>query len=256
MRVENWIAYKTIINREVTRFTRIWSQTLLPSPISMTLYFLIFGTIIGPRIGQFEGVTFVQFITPGLIMMAIITNSYGNVVASFFQAKFIKCIEEMLVSPMSHWVLLWGYVTGGILRGVLVAFIVLLVSFVFTDFHIYHPVYALGMVFLTALLFSLAGLINAIFAQKFDDINFVPLFVLTPLTYLGGVFYSVKVLPVFWQTLTFFNPIFYMVNGFRYALLNISDVSAFQSMSILLGLNSVALLCASQLLKKGIGLKQ
>lgn len=253
---QNWIAYKTIINREISRFTRIWSQTLLPSPISMALYFLIFGAIIGPRIGEFSGVSFVQFITPGLIMMAIITNSYGNVVASFFQAKFIKCIEEMLVSPMSHWVLLWGYVTGGIIRGILVAIIVLLVSFVFTDFHVFHPIYAIAMVLLTATLFSLAGLINAIFAQKFDDINFIPVFVLTPLSYLGGVFYSIQALPPVWQTLSFLNPIFYMVNGFRYAMLNVSDVSAFHAMSLLIGFNVVALGVASQVLKRGVGLKQ
>jgi ABC-2 type transport system permease protein len=251
----NWIAYKTIIYREINRFTRIWSQTLLPSPISMTLYFLIFGAIIGPRIGQFEGVSFVQFITPGLIMMAIITNSYGNVVASFFQAKFLKSIEEMLVSPMSHWVLLWGYVTGGIIRGILVALIVLLVSFVFTDFHVYHPIYAVCMVFLTAMLFALAGLINAIFAQKFDDINFIPTFILTPLSYLGGVFYSIKALPSFWQAVSFLNPIFYMVNGFRYAMLNISDVSSVQAMGVLLLLNVGALSWALYLLKNGIGLK-
>ena len=256
MTKENWIAYKTITHREIMRFTRIWSQTLLPSPISMTLYFLIFGAIIGPKIGQFEGVSFVKFITPGLIMMAIITNSYGNVVASFFQAKFLRSIEEMLVSPMSHWVLLWGYITGGVLRGVLVALIVLLVSFVFTDFHVYHPIYAVCLVFLTALLFALAGLINAIFAQKFDDINFIPTFVLTPLSYLGGVFYSIKALPPFWQGLSFFNPIFYMVNGFRYAMLNTADVSAFHAILVLLGLNAVALVWASQLLKRGIGLKQ
>ena len=256
MWIENWVAYKTIINREITRFTRIWSQTLLPSPISMTLYFLIFGAIIGPKIGAFEGVSFVQFITPGLIMMAIITNSYGNVVASFFQAKFIKSIEEMLVSPMSHWVLLWGYVTGGVIRGVLVAFIVLLVSFIFTDFHVYHPIYALSMVLLTAILFSLAGLINAIFAQKFDDINFIPTFVLTPLSYLGGVFYSIKALPAFWQHISLLNPIFYMVNGFRYAMLNVSDVSSSLAMGLLLGFNLMALLLAAYLLKNGIGLKQ
>lgn len=253
---ENWVAYKTITHREITRFMRIWTQTLLPSPISMTLYFLIFGTIIGSHIGQFEGVSFVQFITPGLIMMAIITNSYGNVVASFFQAKFLKSIEEMLVSPMSHWVLLWGYVTGGMLRALLVAIIVLFVSFLFTDFHIYHPIYGIFIVIFTALLFSLGGLINAIFSKKFDDINFIPAFILTPLTYLGGIFYSVKVLPDFWQTLSYFNPIFYMVNGFRHALLNISDVAPWQSMSILVILNVIALCSAAYLLKKGIGLKQ
>ncbi len=256
MLIQNWVAYKTIINKEITRFTRIWSQTLLPSPISMTLYFLIFGAIIGPKIGAFEGVSFVQFITPGLIMMAVITNSYGNVVASFFQAKFIKSIEEMLVSPMSHWVLLWGYVTGGVIRGILVAIIVLLVSFIFTDFHVYHPIYALSMVLLTAILFSLAGLINAIFAQKFDDINFIPTFVLTPLSYLGGVFYSIKALPAFWQSISLLNPIFYMVNGFRHAMLNVSDVSSFLAMTVLLGFNLIALLLAAYLLKNGVGLKQ
>lgn len=256
MTVENWIAYKTIMNREIKRFTRIWSQTLLPSPISMTLYFLIFGAIIGPKIGQFEGVSFVQFMTPGLIMMAIITNSYGNVVSSFFQAKFLKSIEEMLVSPMSSWVLLCGYVTGGMLRGVLIAIIVFIVSFLFTHIQVYHPIYAIGMVFLTAMLFALGGLINAIFAQKFDDVNFIPTFVLTPLSYLGGVFYSIQILPPFWQKISLLNPIFYMVNGFRYALLNISDVSAFQSMGVLLVLNIAALAGAYYLLEKGIGLKQ
>lgn len=251
----NAVALQTILRREVMRFLRIWTQTLLPSPISMTLYFVIFGALIGPKIGQFEGVSFIEYITPGLIMMAVITNSYANVVASFYQAKFMHNIEEMYVSPMSMWVLLSGYILGGVARGVLVGMIVTIVALFFTKVHLLHLFTIFILVILTASLFSFAGLINAIFAKKFDDINIIPTFVLTPLTYLGGVFYSIKILPPFWQVISYFNPIFYIVNAFRYAMLGVSDIGIHIAILLLIIVNGLFLIWSLILLTRGVGIK-
>lgn len=221
---EKWVAFVTILLREVRRFLRIWPQTLLPPAITITLYFLIFGALIGPRIGPMAGVSYIEFVAPGLIMMSIITNTYGNVVSSFYGAKFGRSVEELLVSPVPNWIILTGFVAGGVARGLAVGAIATVLSLFFARLSLSHAGIVLAMVLLTAVLFSLAGFINAVFARSFDDISIIPTFVLTPLTYLGGVFYSVELLPDFWRTLSHLNPILYMINTFRYGVLGVSDV--------------------------------
>ncbi len=221
----NWIGYKTIVRKEVVRILRIWGQTVVPPAITMSLYFIIFGNLIGSRIGEMGGFDYMQFIVPGLVMMSVITNSYGNMVSSFFGAKFGHHIEELLISPLPNWIILAGYVTGALVRGLLVGAVVLVVSLFFTEIDVQHPWVTLSVLVLTAIVFAMAGMVNAIFAEKFDDIAIIPTFVLTPLTYLGGVFYSISLLPEFWQKVSAFNPILYMVNGFRYGMLGTSDVS-------------------------------
>ncbi|WP_370981465.1 ABC transporter permease [Agaribacterium sp. ZY112] len=230
MRYSTRVALMTIIRKEVRRFMRIWVQTLIPPAITMTLYFLIFGSLIGSRIGQMGGYDYMSFVIPGLIMMAVINNSYSNVASSFYSAKYSKSIEELLVSPTPNYIIVLGWVTGGALRGLLVGLIVTLLSLFFTKLPLHSLVLTVGVVVLSAMLFALAGLINAIFANSFDDISVVPTFVLTPLTYLGGVFYTIDMLPSFWQWLSMFNPILYLVNLFRYGLLGVSDVSVAQSL--------------------------
>lgn len=222
---EKWIAFQTIVTKEVRRFMRIWLQTLLPPTITISLYFVIFGTLIGPRIGTMADFSYIQFVVPGLIMMAVITNSYSNVVSSFYSTKFQRSIEELLVSPVPNYIILWGYVLGGVARGLSVGFLVTLLSLFFTKLHIHNLLVTVSMVVLASVLFSLAGFINAIFARSFDDISIIPTFVLTPLTYLGGVFYSIQMLPPFWQQVSHANPILYMVNAFRYGILGYSDIS-------------------------------
>lgn len=251
-----WIGFLTMIRKELTRIFRIWTQTLLPSVITTTLYFLIFGRFIGSRVGNLHGVSYIQFIVPGLIMMSVITNAYSNMVSSVFSAKFQKQIEELLVSPMSSFTVMAGYLTGSVLRGCIVGVLVTGVSLFFAPIVVYNPLLTILTVVLTAVLFSLAGFINAIFAKKFDDIAIVPTFVLTPLTYLGGVFYSVKSLPVFWQKLSLLNPILYLVNIFRFGFLGMSDVPVGAS---LIGLTVVVIILwgvGYQLYRKGIGVQQ
>jgi len=221
---EQWVALVTIVRKEVRRFMRIWLQTLLPSAITMTLYFIIFGSLIGRRIGEMGGFDYMQFVVPGLIMMAVITNSYSNVVSSFFGAKFQRFVEEILVSPVNNQIMLLGYVAGGMVRGVLVGIIVTALSLFFTDLQVHDPLVTVVILLLTTLLFSLGGLINAVFANNFDDVSIVPTFVLTPLTYLGGVFYSIDLLSPFWQGVSKLNPMLYIVNVFRYGMLGVSDV--------------------------------
>jgi len=220
-----WVGYKTLVRKEVKRILRIWGQTIVPPAITMTLYFVIFGNLIGSRIGQMGGVDYMTFIVPGLVMMSVITNSYGNMVSSFFGAKFGKHIEELLVSPLPSYVIVAGYVSGAMMRGLLVGSVVSLIAMLFTDISVHSAAITLSVALLTSILFSLAGMINAIFAQKFDDIAIIPTFVLAPLTYLGGVFYSISLLPDFWQKVSAFNPIFYIINAFRYGMLGQSDVS-------------------------------
>ncbi len=251
----NRVALYTLTRKEITRFFRIWTQTLLPSPISIVLYFVIFGSLIGPRIGEIEGHNYIEYIAPGLIMMAVINNSFSNVVASFYGAKFQRNIEEMYVAPMSTWVILLGFTIGGIARGVIVGLIVTAVALFFTKLKMQHPEVILLVVFGSAMLFSLGGLINAIFSRKFDDINIIPTFVLTPLTYLGGVFYSINMLPSFWQKVSYFNPILYMINAFRYGMLGTSDVPVTISLSFILLANVICFLIAWRLLAKGTGIK-
>ena len=221
---EQWIAFMTILRKEIKRFTRIWIQTLLPPAITMILYFVIFGKLIGSRIGDMTGFSYIDFVAPGLIMMAIITNSYANVSSSFFSAKFQRSVEEILVSPTPNYIILLGFVIGGVARGMAVGIIVTLMALFFTDLKVAHWFITLFIVLMTSVLFSLAGFINAVYANSFDDISIIPTFVLTPLTYFGGVFYSISLLPDFWQQVSIFNPILHMVNAFRYGILGITDV--------------------------------
>ncbi len=220
-----WTSFFTIFRREVRRFTRIWPQTLVPPVITMSLYFVIFGSLIGGRIGEMGGYSYMEFVVPGLIMMSVITNSYANVVSSFYSAKFQRNVEELLVSPTPNWVVMAGYVLGGVARGLIVGLIVTVIALIFTSLSVQHIGLTILIVFLTSVLFSLAGFINAIFANSFDDISIIPTFVLTPLTYLGGVFYSIELLSPFWQGLSQLNPILYMVNAFRYGVLGVSDIN-------------------------------
>jgi len=230
---EQWIAYVTIVLKEIARFMRIWQQTLIPPAISTLLYFVIFGNLIGKRIGQMDGFDYLDFLVPGLILMAVINASYQNVVGSFFGAKWGKSIEELLVSPTPNSIILLAYITGGVARGMLVGLIVTGISLLFTDLNVFDLGILISVVILTAILFSLGGFINAIFAKTFDDVSMVPTFVLLPLTYLGGVFYSIHLLGDFWQQVSKANPILYMVNAFRYGFLGISDVSLFLSFGMI-----------------------
>jgi ABC-2 type transport system permease protein len=252
----NFIAFQTIFVKEVRRFLRIWPQTLLPPAITMVLYFIIFGNLIGSRIGKMDGFDYMQFIVPGLIMMSVITNSYGNVVSSFFSIKFQRSIEELLVSPVPNYIILLGFVFGGMVRGILCGFTVTLLSLFFTKLAIENVVITLLVVFLTAAVFALAGFINAIFATKFDDVSIVPTFILTPLTYLGGVFYSIKMLPEFWQHVSMANPILYMVNAFRYGILGVSDVDIIFSLTMICIFVIAFFTFALTLLNKGVGIRQ
>ncbi|MEP0354258.1 MAG: ABC transporter permease [Paraglaciecola sp.] len=249
------VALRTIWIKECTRFLRIWIQTLLPPAITMSLYFVIFGNLIGSRIGDMGGFSYMEFIVPGLIMMSVITNAYANVSSSFYSAKYQRNVEELLVAPVSNWIIIAGYVGGGVARGMLVGVIVTLVSLIFVDIHVHSLTLILVTLFLTAVLFSTAGLINGIYANTFDDVSIVPTFVLTPLTYLGGVFYSLSLLPEFWQWVSKINPIVYMVNGFRYGFLGVSDMSQYISLGILVIFNIALLAFAYSLIKRGVGIR-
>ncbi len=250
-----FIALQSIFIKEVTRYFRIWVQTLLPPAITMTLYFVIFGQLIGSRVGQMGGVSYMEYITPGIIMMSIITNSYSNVVSSFFSAKFQRSIEEMLVAPVPTLFILLGYIFGGVSRGLLTGIIVTLVATQFVEIQIHSWSILFFVVILTSMLFATGGLVNAIFAKKFDDISIVPTFILTPLTYLGGVFYSISLLPQFWQNVSLANPILYMVNAFRYGFLGFSDIDIVHAL-ILISVFIVGLFSlAYYLLAKGIGMR-
>ncbi|MDA7746730.1 ABC transporter permease [Psychromonas sp.] len=249
------IALKSIWLKEINRFLRIWVQTLVPPAITMTLYFVIFGNLIGQRIGEMEGFSYMAFIVPGLIMMSVITNSYSNVASSFFSAKMQHNIEELLVAPVPNYIIIWGYIGGAVARGLMVGFIVTLVSLFFVDLKIYNLLILISSVLCTSILFAIAGLLNAIFAKTFDDISIIPTFVLTPLTYLGGVFYSISLLPDFWQGISHFNPVFYMINAFRYGFLGISDVPIGWSFAVIFTFIIVGYSLVSILLKKGVGIR-
>ncbi|HXS72964.1 MAG TPA: ABC transporter permease [Rhodanobacteraceae bacterium] len=251
----NAVALYTITRREVRRMLRIWTQTLIPPAITMTLYFVIFGTLIGRRIGMMHGFTYMQYIVPGLVMMSVITNSYGNITSSFFGSKFGRYVEELLASPMPSWVVLTGYVAGAVLRGLLVGGIVLGISLFFTSLRVAHPLVAISTVLLGSTIFSLAGFINAMFARKFDDIAIVPTFVLTPLTYLGGVFYSVNMLGEPWHTVSLVNPILYMVNAFRFGVLGVADVPLWIAYLVMCGFAALLAAIALTLLHRGVGLR-
>ena len=250
------IALYTLVHKEIRRFMRIWPQTLLPPAITMSLYFVIFGNLVGSRIGEMGGFSYMQFIVPGLIMMAVITNSYANVSSSFFSAKFQKSIEELIMSPVPLHAILWGYVLGGVSRGVLVGIIVTTMSLFFTDLYITNWFVTIYTVLVTSFLFSLGGFINAVYAKSFDDISIIPTFVLTPLTYLGGVFYAISALSPFWQNLSLINPIVYMVNAFRFGILGHSDVNVVVSLSVMTICCAVLYGIAYYLLSRGSGMRE
>ncbi|MBT8085574.1 MAG: ABC transporter permease [Woeseia sp.] len=252
----NWVGLKTIVRKEVVRVLRIWVQTIVPPAITMTLYFIIFGNLIGRRIGVMDGFDYMQYIAPGLIMMAVITNSYGNVVSSFFGAKFGRHVEEMLVSPLSNATIILGHVAGGVIRGLLVGSLVTLIALGFTSLKVEHPLITLSMVLLASVVFALAGFINAMFARKFDDISIIPTFVLTPLTYLGGVFYSISLLPEFWQKVSLANPILYMVNAFRYGILGTSDISIGNAYLLVLFFVVLLFSACMLLMNRGVGIRE
>lgn len=252
---QKWIALVTIVRREVRRFMRIWPQTLVPPVITIVLYFVIFGKLIGSRIGEMSALPYIQFVAPGLIMMSVITNSYSNVVSSFFGSKFQRNIEELLVSPTPNWIILVGYVVGGMSRGLGVGLIVTVLSLYFADFTLHSLPITLAIVLMTSLMFSLAGLINAIFANSFDDISIIPTFVLTPLIYLGGVFYSIDLLGEFWKSVSLFNPILYMVNAFRYGMVGITDIDILWSFAMVSFFSLILFLVALMLLEKGSRLR-
>ncbi|WP_369162534.1 ABC transporter permease [Candidatus Thiodiazotropha sp. LNASS1] len=249
------IAFQTIVTKEVLRFMRIWVQTLLPPAITTTLYFIIFGKLIGERIGEMDGYRYIDFIVPGLILMSVIQNSYANVVSSFFGTKLQHYIEELLIAPVPHWVVLGGYVVGGVARGTMVGILVTIISLLFTDLTINSYGLTLLVFVLTSILFALAGFINAVYAKSFDDISIVPTFVLTPLTYLGGVFYSIELLPEIWQQISLANPVLYMVNTFRFGILGVTDIDVSVAMIIILGFIVLLTGYSLLLLSRGVGIK-
>lgn len=250
-----WVAFSTLIINEVTRFLRVWPQSLLPSAITMSLYFLIFGHFIGSRVGTVDHVSYMDFIMPGLVMMAVITNSYTNVVSSFYTMRFIRCIDELLIAPVPNWLILCGFLSGGVLRGFLIGGIVMLIALFFTHITIHDYTLTILVVLLTSILFSLAGFTNGLFAKKFDDIAIVPTFILTPLTYLAGVFYSINQLPPVWRNISLFNPILYMVNTFRYGILGISDVGIYTALAVIAVAVVILFSLNLYFLKHGIGIR-
>jgi len=254
--VVRWIGFKTIVIREYGRIIRIWGQTIVPSIVTAVLYFAIFGSVFGRRVGAVDGFDYKQYIAPGLIMMSVITNSYGNVVASFFGAKFGKHVEELLVSPLPNWVIVGGYAAGGLLRGLLVGAAVTMVSLVFTHLHVHHLVVVLGALLFTSLTFALGGFLNALFAKNFDQVNWIPSFVLTPLNYFGGVFYSVSLLPDWARNLSYANPILYMVNAFRFGFLGVSDVDVRAAFALMTAAVVVLYVAAVVLMNRGTGTRE
>ena len=252
----NAVAVMTLVRKEVVRVLRIWIQTIVPPAITMTLYFIIFGNLIGKRIGTMDGFDYMSYIAPGLIMMSVITSSYGNVVSSFFGAKFGRHIEEMLVAPMSNAAIVIGHVSGGLIRGLFIGMLVTVVALFFTKLDVQHPFVTISIVILSSIVFALAGFINAIFAKKFDDISIVPTFVLTPLTYLGGVFYSISLLPEPWQTLSKANPILYMVNAFRYGILGRSDIDISHAYLMLIVFIVLLFTACVTLMNRGVGIRE
>jgi ABC-2 type transport system permease protein len=252
----DWVGFKTIVMREFSRIIRIWGQTLVPPGVTATLYFIIFGSLIGSRIGSMGGYGYMQYIAPGQIIMSVITNSYGNVVSSFFGARFGKHVEELLVSPLPNWLIVSGYISGGVLRGVLVGLVVTAVALFFTHLHVQHPLVVIAAVLLTSIVFALGGFINAIFAKNFDHISWFPTFILNPLTYLGGVFYTIALLPDWARTISQANPILYMVNSFRYGFLGVSDVDVRLAFTIMVLFAVTMFGLAVGLMHKGVGIRE
>src|SRR3989344_3531911 len=254
-----WISFYTMVRKDIVRMFRIWVQTFLPSVVTATLYFLIFGTVLGSRIGDMQGVPYMHFVVAGLVMLAIVTSAYANTSFTFFQSKFfMRSIDEILVSPTPPWVMIAGYIGGGVVRRILVGILVLIIALFFTGLSltVHSALIVLGFAFLTAIVFALAGLVNGIYAKSIDGINIVPTFVLTPLVYLGGIFYSVHVLPYWWQTITYGNPLFYLINGFRYGFLGISDIPLYVSLLVLVAMVVALIAINWYLIRTGLGLKQ
>jgi ABC-2 type transport system permease protein len=256
LNVVRWIGFKTIVIREYSRIIRIWGQTIVPSVVTAVLYFAIFGSLIGRRVGMMGGFNYMQYIAPGLIMMSVITNSYGNVVASFFGAKFGKHVEELLVSPLPNWVIVAGYATGGLVRGLLVGVAVTIVSLAFAHLQVHHLLIVFAALILTSLTFALGGFLNALFAKNFDQVNWIPSFVLTPLTYFGGVFYSVSLLPDWARHISYLNPILYMVNAFRFGFLGVSDVDLRVAFALMAGAAALLFAAAVALMNRGTGIRE
>ncbi|MFO7903969.1 MAG: ABC transporter permease [Planctomycetota bacterium] len=255
MKPENFVSLHTIMRKEMARVLRIWPQTLMPAVITMGLYLIIFGKFIGSQLSDINGFTYMEFIIPGIIMMSVITNSYSNIVSSFFGSKFQRSIEEILVSPTPSSVIIAGFVAGSVLRGLLVGFLVSLLCLLFGKVHIANLLIIFVFVILSSIVFALAGLINGIFAKKFDDISIIPTFVLTPLTYLSGVFYSIELLPPFWQAVSKLNPILYMVNGFRHGFLGFSDINIWFGLGMLIVFTIILYSANFILIQKGVGLR-
>lgn len=250
-----WIGFRTIVVREFGRILRIWGQTIVPSAVTAALYFVIFGSLIGRRVGEMDGISYMQYIAPGIIMMSVITNAYANVSSSFFSAKFQRYLEEIMVSPQPDWIIVAGYAAGGVLRGLLVGGAVTVVALFFTHLPVHHLPAIVAAVLLTAVIFSLAGFINGVFARNFDQVNWIPTFILTPLTYLGGVFYSINLLPEWARSLSYANPVLHMVNAFRYGFLDRSDVAVGWAFGIM-ALAAAALFAVSLwLMRRGTGLR-
>ena len=248
-----WISFITIVHKEITRFMRIWAQTLLPPAITMSLYYVIFGHVMGRLISDFGQYSYIEYIAPGLIMMSVLMNSYNNVVSSFFGSKFGRSLEELIVSPTPNVIIVLGFVIGGVCRGVLVGLVVTVITLLFTDLHVHHVGLTILIVLMSSILFALAGFINAIYARKFDDITIIPTFILTPLIYLGGIFYSIKLLPPFWQEISLFNPILYIINGFRFGMLGVSDIAIEHALYILVVMIVILFSVCLWLLNRGIG---
>lgn len=253
--IHSWVAFQTLVRKEITRFMRIWTQTFLPSAITVTLYFIIFGKLLGSQIRDIHGFSYMQYLVPGLTMMAIMNNAYSNTSSSFFITKFNHSVEEMMVSSMPNYVILLGYMIGGALRGLIAGIIVFIISFFFTQLVVHHWGIVISISILSSLVFSLGGLINAIFAKKFDDVSFIPTFILTPLTYLGGIFFSLSQLPPLWKTISVLNPIFNIVDAFKFGMLGSSDLSIYYGFTLVCGLFIFMLIWALLLLQKGVGLR-
>lgn len=252
----DWVGFRTIVMREFGRIIRIWGQTLVPPGVTAALYFIIFGSLIGSRIGTMGGYAYMQYIAPGQIIMSVITNSYGNVVSSFFGSRFGKHVEELLVSPLPNWLIVAGYISGGVLRGVLVGLVVTAVALGFTHLHVQHPLIVASSVLLTSIVFALGGFINAVFAKNFDHISWFPTFILSPLTYLGGVFYTIALLPDWARTISQVNPILYMVNSFRFGFLGVSDVDVRLAFGIMILFASALFALAVGLMHRGVGIRE
>jgi len=250
------IALYTILRKEVIRILRIWPQTLIPPLITMTLYFVIFGKIVGKNIELMQGLSYLRYIIPGLVMNAVIVNSYNNTVSSFFQSRFHHSVDEMTVSPMPHWLIVTGYVGGGMVRGLLTGVLVIAAAYFFDKINPKHVFFTITVILLSSMLFSTLGFINALLARNFDDISWIPTFILTPLIYLGGVFYPIEILPLLWQKISLFNPILYIVNAFRYGILEVSSVNPFIALCSLFILNLIAFASACKMMNLGVGIRK